>query len=32
MGAPASSTREEIYMQAHEHTAVSTALHPPKIW
>ena len=32
MGAPASSTREEIYMQAHEHTAVSTALHPPRIW
>ena len=27
-----SSTRAEIYMQAHERTAISTTLHPPKIW
>ena len=32
MGGPASSTTAEIYTQAHEHTAVSTALHPPKVW
>ena len=32
MGAPASSTTAEIYMQTHEHTAISTALHPPKVW
>ena len=32
MGGPASSTRAEIYMQAYEHTAITTALHPPKIW
>ena len=29
---PASSTTAEIYMQAHERTAISTALHPPKVW
>ena len=32
MGGPASSTIAEIYMQAHEHTTVSTALHLPKVW
>ena len=32
MRGPASSNREEVYMQAHEHTAISTALHPPKVW
>ena len=32
MGAPASSTTSEIYMQAHEHTGISTALHTPKFW
>ena len=31
MGGPASSTTSEIYMQAHERTAISTALHPPKV-
>ena len=32
MGGPASSTTAEIYMQAYEHTAITTALHPPKVW
>ena len=32
MGGPASSTTAEIYMQAHEHNATSTAIHPPKVW
>ena len=32
MGGPASSATAEIYMQAHERTAISTALHPPKVW
>ena len=32
MGGPASSTTAEIYMQVHESTAISTALHPPKVW
>ena len=32
MGGPASSTTAEIYMQAHERNAISTALHPPKVW
>ena len=32
MGGPASSTTAEIYMQAQEGTAISTALHPPKVW
>ena len=30
MGGPASSNTTEIYMQVHESTAISTALHPPK--
>ena len=32
MGGPASSTTAEIYMQAHESTAISTAVSPPKVW
>ena len=32
MGGPASSTTAEIYMQAYEHTAITTALHLPKVW
>ena len=32
MRGPASSTTAEIYMQAQECTAISTALHPPKVW
>ena len=32
MGGPVSSTTAEIHMQAHEHTAISTTLHPPKVW
>ena len=32
MGDPASSTTAEIYMQAYECTAITTALHPPKVW
>ena len=32
MADPTSSTTAEIYMQAHERTAISTALHPPKLW
>ena len=32
MGCPASSTTAEIYMQGHESTAISMALHPPKVW
>ena len=34
MGGPASSPTAEIYMQVHEYTAISTALHPhsPKVW
>ena len=31
-GGPASSTTAEIYMQAYERTAISTALQPPKDW
>ena len=31
-GSPASSTTAEIYMQAYEYTAITTALHPPKVW
>ena len=31
MGGPAFSTTAEIYMQVHENTAISTALHPPKV-
>ena len=32
MGGPASSTTAKIYMQAYERTAITTALHPPKVW
>ena len=32
MIAPASSTTAEKHMQAHEQTAISTTLHPPKVW
>ena len=32
MGDPTSSTAAEIYMQVHERTTISTALHPPKLW
>ena len=32
MGGPASSITAELYMQAPESTAISTALHPPKVW
>ena len=32
MVGPASSTTAEIYMQAFECTAITTALHPPKCW
>ena len=32
MGGPVSSTIVETYMQAHECTAISTPLHPPKVW
>ena len=31
MEGPASSTTAEIYMQTHEQTAISMALHPPKV-
>ena len=32
MGGPASSITAEIYMQTQECTAISTTLHPPKVW
>ena len=32
MKGPASSTTAEIYMQAYERTAITTALYPPKAW
>ena len=32
MGGPTSSSTGEIYMQAHEDTAISMVLHPPKVW
>ena len=32
MGGPTSSITGEIYMQAHEDTAISMVLHPPKVW
>ena len=32
MGDPASSTTVEIYMQDYERTAITTALHPSKVW
>ena len=31
-GDPASSTTAEMYMQAYEHTAITTSMHPPKVW
>ena len=31
MGAPSSLTTAEIYIQAHEHTAISTVLRSPKV-
>ena len=31
MGGPGPLTTAEIYMRAHEHTAIYTALHPPKV-
>ena len=31
MGGPASSTTAEIHIRARESTAISTALHPPKV-
>ena len=32
MGGPTSSTTAKIYMQAYQRTAITTALHPPKVW
>ena len=32
IGGLASSTTAEIYMQVSERTAITTALHPPKVW
>ena len=32
MGDPASSTTGEMYMQAYERTAITTSVHPPKVW
>ena len=32
MGGPVSSNAAEIYMQTYERTAITTALHPPKVW
>ena len=32
MGDPTSSTIAKIYMQAYERTAITTALHIPKVW
>ena len=32
IGGPACSTTAEIYMQAYECTAITMALHPPKVW
>ena len=32
MGGPVFSATAEIYIQAHERTAISTALHSPKVW
>ena len=32
MGSPASSTSAEIYMEAYERSAITTILHPPKVW
>ena len=32
MGDPTSSIKAEIYIQAYECTAITRALHPPKVW
>ena len=32
MGRLASSTTAETYLQAYERTAITTTLHPPKVW
>ena len=32
MGGPASLITAEMYMQAYERTAITAALHPPKVW
>ena len=32
MGGPASSTTAEIYMHTYPRTAITTALHPAKVW
>ena len=32
IGGPTSSATAEIYMQAYESTAITMALHPPKVW
>ena len=32
MGGPTSSTIAKIYMQSYERTAITTALHIPKVW
>ena len=32
MGGSVSSTTAKTYIQAHKQTAISTALHPPKVW
>ena len=32
MEAPAYSTTAEIYVQAHEHTALPTAMYSPRVW
>ena len=32
MGGPESLTILEIYIQAHEQTAIATALHSPQVW
>ena len=32
MGGPSSSATAEIYMQAYECTAITTALQPPRVW
>ena len=32
MGGPASSAAVKICIQTHERTAISMALHPPKVW
>ena len=32
MGGPASSTTVDSFMQAYQCIAITTALHPPKVW